>query len=188
MHGVTHTIERIRELGVPGYEVEVIGTDRNVDRRLPAVAEVEMPFYAGLEVGVPSLPAMVEALAEGRFDLVHLTAPGPAGDPRGADRADHGLPALGSYHTELGAYAGLRTGDPSAGQADAKSALALFYRQCERRPLAEPGRPTHRCAASASRPSGSGAGGGAWTPRASTPRGATPEPTRARSRSSTPAG
>ena len=56
MHGVTHTIERIRELGVPGYEVEVIGTDRNVDRRLPAVAEVEIPFYAGLEIGVPSLP------------------------------------------------------------------------------------------------------------------------------------
>src|SRR5262249_19914969 len=25
VHGVTHTIERIRELGVPGYEVEVIG-------------------------------------------------------------------------------------------------------------------------------------------------------------------
>ena len=68
MHGVTHTIERIRELGVPGYEVEVIGTDRNVDRRLSAVAEVEIPFYAGLEIGVPSLPAMVEVLAEGRFD------------------------------------------------------------------------------------------------------------------------
>ena len=31
-HGVAHTIERIRELGVPGFEVEVIGTDRGVDR------------------------------------------------------------------------------------------------------------------------------------------------------------
>ena len=79
VHGVTHTIERIRDLGVPGYEVEVVGTDRNVDRRLPAAAEVEVPFYAGLEIGVPSLPGMVEVLAEGRFDLVHVTAPGPAG-------------------------------------------------------------------------------------------------------------
>ena len=27
MHGVTHTLDEIRERGVPGFEVEVIGTD-----------------------------------------------------------------------------------------------------------------------------------------------------------------
>ena len=43
MHGVTRTIEEIRERGVAGFEIEVIGTDPNVDRRLPAVAEVEVP-------------------------------------------------------------------------------------------------------------------------------------------------
>jgi hypothetical protein len=62
MHGVTHTIERIREHGVPDWEVDVIGTDPHVDRRLPAVAEVEVPFYAGLKVGVPSLPDVCQAL------------------------------------------------------------------------------------------------------------------------------
>ncbi len=72
MHGVTHTIQQIRERGVPGYEVEVIGTDPDVDRRLSAVAEIDVPFYRGLQIGVPSLPAIVEALAEGRYDLVHL--------------------------------------------------------------------------------------------------------------------
>ena len=81
MHGVTHTLEEIRERGVPGFEVEVIGTDMNVDRRLPAVAEVEIPFYAGLEVGVPSLPAVVEALADGRYGLVHSARPGRPGSP-----------------------------------------------------------------------------------------------------------
>ena len=79
MHGVTHTIDEIRERGVPGFEVEVIGTDPHVDRRLSAVAEVEIPFYAGLKIGVPSLPAVVEALAEGRYDVLHLCSPGPAG-------------------------------------------------------------------------------------------------------------
>ena len=49
MHGVTHTIDEIRERGVPGFEVEVIGTDPHVDRRLSAVAEVEIPFYPGLQ-------------------------------------------------------------------------------------------------------------------------------------------
>ena len=79
MHGVTRTLEEIRERGVPGFEVEVIGTDPHVDRRLPAVAEVEVPFYPGLRVGVPGVPAVVDALAEGRYELLHVCAPGPAG-------------------------------------------------------------------------------------------------------------
>ena len=131
VHGVTHTIERIRDLGVPGYEVEVIGTDRNVDRRLPAVAEVEIPFYAGLEIGMPSLPAMVEALAEGHFDAVHVTAPGPAGVLATLLARIMELPVLGSWHTELGAYAGLRSASADL-EKGADLALSLFYRQCAR--------------------------------------------------------
>jgi glycosyltransferase involved in cell wall biosynthesis/predicted metal-dependent phosphoesterase TrpH len=131
VHGVSHTIERIRELGVPGYEVEVIGTDRDVDRRLPAVAEVEIPFYAGLEIGVPSLPGMVEVLAEGRFDLVHATAPGPAGVVATLIARIMELPLLGSWHTELGVYAGMRSSSPELEQG-MQMALSLFYRQCGR--------------------------------------------------------
>jgi glycosyltransferase involved in cell wall biosynthesis len=131
VHGVTHTIERIRELGVAGYDVEVIGTDRHVDRRLPAVAEVEIPFYAGLEIGVPSLPAMVDVLAEGQFDAVHVTAPGPAGVIALLIARIMELPVLGSWHTELGAYAGLRSASPELEQG-ANFALAAFYGQCRR--------------------------------------------------------
>jgi glycosyltransferase involved in cell wall biosynthesis/predicted metal-dependent phosphoesterase TrpH len=131
VHGVSHTIERIRELGVPGYEVEVIGTDRDVDRRLPAVAEVEIPFYAGLEIGIPSLPGMVEVLAEGRFDLVHVTAPGPAGVVATLIARIMELPLLGSWHTELGVYAGMRSASPELEQG-MQMALSLFYRQCGR--------------------------------------------------------
>ncbi|MDX6606718.1 MAG: hypothetical protein QOD14_1258 [Solirubrobacterales bacterium] len=130
VHGVTHTIERIRELGVPGYEVEVIGTDRNVDRRLSAVAEVDIPFYEGLEIGIPSLPAMVDVLAEGRFDAVHLTAPGPAGITAALIARIMDLPVLGSWHTELGAYAGVRSSPELERGMD--MALSLFYRQCGR--------------------------------------------------------
>ena len=36
MHGVTRTIEEIRQRGVPGFEIEVVGTDPEVDLRLPA--------------------------------------------------------------------------------------------------------------------------------------------------------
>ena len=131
VHGVTHTIERIRDLGVPGHEVEVVGTDRNVDRRLPAAAEVEVPFYAGLEIGIPGLPGMVEVLAEGRFDIVHVTAPGPAGVIATLIARIMELPVMGSWHTELGAYAGLRSSSRDL-QRGMDAALSIFYRQCAR--------------------------------------------------------
>ncbi|HEX8976949.1 MAG TPA: glycosyltransferase [Solirubrobacteraceae bacterium] len=130
MHGVTHTIQQIRERGVPGYEVEVIGTDADVDRRLSAVAEVDIPFYQGLPIGVPTIPALVEALAEGRYDLVHLCSPGPAGIGAWLLARVLELPVIGSYHTELAAYAGLRTGQV---QIEALAAVALggFYGACD---------------------------------------------------------
>jgi hypothetical protein len=104
MHGVTHTIQQIRDRGVPGFEVEVIGTDADVDRRLSAVAEVEIPFYEGLKIGVPSVPAITDALAEGSYDLVHLVSPGPAGVGAWLLARVLELPVLGSYHTELSTY------------------------------------------------------------------------------------
>lgn len=129
MHGVTHTLDELRQRGVPGFDVEVVGTDHNVDRRLSAVAEVDIPFYSGLKVGVPSLPAVVEALAEGRYDLVHLCSPGPAGVTAGLVARMMDLPVIGSYHTELAVYTGLRTADPTLEMA-ARAAIAAFYGQC----------------------------------------------------------
>jgi glycosyltransferase involved in cell wall biosynthesis/predicted metal-dependent phosphoesterase TrpH len=129
MHGVTHTLQQIRERGVPGFEVEVIGTDRDVDRRLSAVAEVDIPFYPGLKIGVPSVPAIVDALAEGRYDLVHLCAPGPAGLEALLLARVLQLPIVGSYHTELAAYAGLRTGQQEV-ELLARTAVGAFYGAC----------------------------------------------------------
>ena len=130
MHGVTHTIQQIRAHGVRGFDVEVIGTDADVDRRLSAVAEIDIPFYAGLEIGVPTVPALVEALSEGRYDIVHVCSPGPAGIAAWLLARVLELPCVGSYHTELGAYAALRTGQPQF-EAPANLALGRFYRACD---------------------------------------------------------
>jgi glycosyltransferase involved in cell wall biosynthesis/predicted metal-dependent phosphoesterase TrpH len=130
MHGVTHTLEEIRERGVPGFEVEVIGTDAGVDRRLSAVAEIDIPFYSGLQLGVPSLPAIVDAVAEGHYDLVHLCSPGPAGIGGWVLARMLELPIVGSYHTELATYAGLRSGQPTL-EALATMALGAFYSACD---------------------------------------------------------
>jgi glycosyltransferase involved in cell wall biosynthesis len=115
---------------VPGYEVEVIGTDCDVDRRLSAVAEIDVPCYPGLRVGVPSLPAIVETLAEGRYDLVHLCSPGPAGIGAWLLARVLDLPVVGSYHTELAAYAALRSGDVQL-ESIASLALGAFYGDCD---------------------------------------------------------
>jgi glycosyltransferase involved in cell wall biosynthesis/predicted metal-dependent phosphoesterase TrpH len=126
MHGVTHTIEQIRERGVPGFEVEVVGTDPGVDRRLPAAAALEVPFYAGMTLGVPGLPDLAETLAEGRYDLVHVTAPGPAGVAATLLSRISATPLLASYHTELAVYAGMRSGDRGL-EALSRAALGAFY-------------------------------------------------------------
>ncbi len=129
MHGVTHTLQEIRERGVPRFDVEIVGTDPMCDRRLSSVAEAEIPFYAGLTVGVPSLPAIVETLAEGRYDIVHLCSPGPAGIAAALIAAVSGVPVLGSYHTELEQYARVRAGDPRL-EAGIRMALSAFYGRC----------------------------------------------------------
>ena len=80
MHGVTHTIQQIRDRGVPGFEVEVIGTDADVDRRLSAVAEVDVPFYEGLQDRGP------EHHRDHRRDRRRALRPGPRLQPRAGGR------------------------------------------------------------------------------------------------------
>jgi len=126
MHGVTHTIEQIRERGVPGFEVDIVGTDPGVDRRLPAAAELEIPFYEGMTLGVPGLPDLVETLAEGSYDLVHVTAPGPAGIAATLMTRITGVPLLASYHTEIATYAGMRSQDSTL-EALTRAGLGAFY-------------------------------------------------------------
>lgn len=129
MHGVGQTLSQLRERGLRGHEVDLIGTDANVDRRLPAVAEVELPHYPGLKLGVPSLSAVAEALTERHYDLLHVCAPGPAGIAAAVMARVVGLPLVGSYHTELQAYARTRTGDPTL-EAAVGAIVARFYAGC----------------------------------------------------------
>ena len=129
-HGVSRTLEEIRERGVPGFEIEVVGTDPDVDRRLASVADFDVPFYPGLRIGVPSIPSTVETLADGRFDLIHVCAPGPAGVTAALISRALRRPLVGSYHTELAAYTGLRSGDERLAGAMAIT-VAAFYSACE---------------------------------------------------------
>ncbi len=141
MHGVTHTLQQIRAHGVRGFDVEVIGTDADVDRRLSAVAEIDVPFYPGLEIGVPTVPAIVDALAEGRYDIVHVCSPGPAGIGAWLLARVLELPRVGSYHTELAAYAALTQRTRRVRDARERGPGHVL-RSLRRRAVAEPRRAT----------------------------------------------
>jgi glycosyltransferase involved in cell wall biosynthesis len=130
VHGLAHTISQLRERGIDGHELDVIGTDANVDRRLAAVAELELPQYPGLSLGVPSLLAVGEALAERAYDVVHVCAPGPAGSAAALIARIVGLPLVGSYHTELQSYVRRRTGDGALERVVA-AVVGAFYRECD---------------------------------------------------------
>ncbi len=130
-HGVTRTIEEIRQRGVPGFEIEVVGTDPEVDRRLSSVADIDVPFYPDLRIGVPSLPAAVQMLAgDGGYDVIHVCSPGPVGIAGALLARALGLPLVGSYHTELTAYAGLRSGEQRVADAMALT-VSTFYGACD---------------------------------------------------------
>ena len=185
MHGVTHAIQQIRARGVRGFDVEVIGTDADVDRRLSAVAEIDIPFYPGLKIGVPTVPSIVDALAEGRYDVVHVCSPGPAGIAAWLLARVLDLPCVGSYHTELGAYVALRTGQAQL-EGMTNWALGRVLRRLRRRAVAQPGQRRPARGAGDHDASASGAGTAASTCTASTRATASPACCRARSPCCTP--
>jgi glycosyltransferase involved in cell wall biosynthesis len=78
-----------------------------------------------MRLGVPAVPELVEALADGNYDLVHVTAPGPAGIAATLLSRITGVPLLASYHTELATYAGLRA--DAMLEAVAQAGLGAFY-------------------------------------------------------------
>jgi glycosyltransferase involved in cell wall biosynthesis len=77
--GFGEMLGSVRERGLSGVEIELIGTAASVDRRLPTVTELELPLYPGQKLGVPSVLTVAQAISERRYDLVHVCAPTPAG-------------------------------------------------------------------------------------------------------------
>jgi hypothetical protein len=186
MHGVSAAVRQIRERGARGFEVEVVGTDAMCDRRLSAVASIDVPFYDGLRLGVPALPAIVETLSEGRYDLVHICTPGPAGIMASLIAHTLGMALVGSYHTELASYAGVRSGRPEL-EFIASAGLRMFYGACEL--VLSPSQPaTSGSTSLGSAPSGWLVGTAASTSPASGPRYGRPDTCREPSTSSTPGG
>ncbi len=127
-HGWRHTLARLRDEGVPGHEIHVIGTGESADRRLATVAEVELPYHPGGATPVPGIVEVASALSERPYELVHVCAPGPAGTAALLAAHGAGLPVVGVFPAALAHDA-----EPSARALQSWHALELlvsFYRHC----------------------------------------------------------
>jgi glycosyltransferase involved in cell wall biosynthesis/predicted metal-dependent phosphoesterase TrpH len=126
--GVTRLLDELRDRGIPGWQVDVIGTDAAVDRRLPTTVEIDVPYYPGRRVGVPSVIGLAETLTSRRYDLVHVCSPGPTGVGGTLLAELLSVPLVISHHTELSRYARLRSGRVDV-EGLARAGLAMLYRR-----------------------------------------------------------
>ena len=76
---------------------------------------VPIPFYGQMRMYVPRLRQFLKRARADRVDLIHLTTPGPIGLAALFVAWKLQLPLVGSFHTDLAAYAATLSGSPRLG-------------------------------------------------------------------------
>ena len=134
-NGVTTTLDAVIRHAPPDLDPHVYTLPAS-DHSAPgytalASQRIPIPFGNGAQIHAPRLAAMSRCLSRDRAVAIHLTTPGPAAllARRLADRL--GLPLLGSYHTELGAYT-TRVGRSRSLGVLVQAYLRWLYGACER--------------------------------------------------------
>ena len=170
-HGVTRTLEEIRERGVPGFEVEV---DRHRRARRPAAARGrrgEVPTTPGLRSACRACRRSSRRSRTAATTSLHLCTPGPGRDRRGADG-----PAARAAGRRLLPHRAGRLRGPALGRRGAEAAHRRSRWPPSTASATSCSRPrpprTTALGALGSRPSGSRAGTAASTSPASRPSGA----------------
>lgn len=96
---------------------------------LRPIATLPVPLYDGLELGIPSLLDVMEHIAGQGYDVLHVAAPGPLGLAALVSGLVLGIPVVGAYHTEFGAYARALSGDDIVAES-VEVAVRQFYERC----------------------------------------------------------
>ena len=131
-HGVTRTLEELRERGVPGFEVEVIGTDGHVDRRLPSVTEAEVPSTpATSRSACPALPGGRRGARRGPLRPRAPVLARPGRHRRRAHRAPAGAADRSARTTPSSPPTRGRARATRRSSSRTQLALAAFYGSCD---------------------------------------------------------
>jgi glycosyltransferase involved in cell wall biosynthesis len=121
VNGVTTTLRAVLQHAPPGVRVRVYTAARTpVDTpEYLALAAVgaPLPFYGEMRVYAPPLRRFRQAARADAVDVIHLTTPGPIGLAAMRVARQLGVPMVGSFHTDLAAYARILSGSARLGAA-----------------------------------------------------------------------
>lgn len=125
LHGLSHELHshRLELVRCGAGEVE------EGVHSLRSIATLPVPLYDGLELGIPSLLDVMEHIAGQGYDVLHVAAPGPLGLAALVSGLVLGIPVVGAYHTEFGAYARALSGDDIVAEV-VEVAVREFYERC----------------------------------------------------------
>lgn len=135
VNGVTTTFQAALRSTPPGIRLRVytathsrIETDSYL--ALPS-AGLPIPFYSEMQIYLPRLREFLRHARADRIDLIHLTTPGPIGLAALFVSSRLRLPLVGSFHTDLAAYASVLSGWPMLGSA-MREFMRWPYGKCTR--------------------------------------------------------
>lgn len=114
VNGVSRFIRNVGEqAAAAGRELHIITSTRlpaPPDAQRPHIHNIPpmyarpMPGYPQLELAIPRRARMLRAAERLAPDVVHVSTPGPVGTLGRRFAAVHGLPLIGTYHTDFPAY------------------------------------------------------------------------------------
>jgi len=96
------------------YTAATLAVDTPEYLAVPSIG-MPIPFYAGMHMYLPRLFELVARARADRIDLVHLTTPGPIGLAALFVAWKLRVPIVGSFHTDLAAYATALSGSARLG-------------------------------------------------------------------------
>lgn len=95
-----------------------------------AARGIPIPFYREMKMYWPRWRELMRRVKRDEVDVLHLTTPGPLGIAALRVARATGLPLVGSFHTDLEAYAETLSGSPRAGRLMGRY-LRWLYEHCE---------------------------------------------------------
>lgn len=135
INGVTTTFRAALQSAPPGLHLRVytaaalsIETDNYLALRSVGLP---IPFYSEMQIYLPRFREFFKRAQADRIDLVHLTTPGPIGLAALFVARRLSLPLVGSFHTDLAAYAAVLSGSRRLG-ALMREYMRWPYGRCAR--------------------------------------------------------
>src|SRR5919107_1411967 len=130
IHGVSTMYRSIQPLAPESLLIVRCGVGEEPGSvSLRPIATLRVPLYDGLELGVHSFLDVLDHIAQQGYDSLHVATPGPLGLAGLLAGLLLGIPVVGAYHKEFGAYARALSGDAFVAEI-VEVAVREFYERC----------------------------------------------------------